>query len=50
MAVARERRGADMLSKLRMLVFIILPVVVAALGVAVVAVLALGWVIQHVIG
>jgi predicted permease len=32
-----------------MLVFIVLPVVVVVLGVAVAAVLALGWVIQHVI-
>ena len=38
-----------MLSRLGMLVFIVLPVVVVALGVAVAAVLALGWVIQHVI-
>ena len=46
----RERgRGADMLSRLGMLVFIVLPVVVVALGVAVAAVLALGWAIQHVI-
>jgi hypothetical protein len=32
-----------------MLVFIVLPVVVLALGVAVAAVLAFGWAIQHVI-
>jgi hypothetical protein len=38
-----------MLSRLGMLVFIVLPVVVVALGVAVAVVLALGWVIQHVI-
>jgi hypothetical protein len=38
-----------MLSRLGMLVFIVFPVVVVALGVAVAAVLALGWVIQHVI-
>jgi hypothetical protein len=38
-----------MLSRLGMLVFIVLPVVVVALGVAVAAVLALGWAIQHVI-
>jgi hypothetical protein len=38
-----------MLSRLGMLVFIALPVVVVALGVAVAAVLALGWAIQHVI-
>jgi predicted permease len=38
-----------MLSRLGMLVFIVLPVVVVVLGVAVAAVLALGWVIQHVI-
>ena len=50
MAATQESgRGPDMLSKLRMLVFIMLPIVVAALGVAVAAVLALGWVIQHVI-
>lgn len=41
--------GPDMLSRLGMLVFIVLPVVVVALGVAVAAVLALGWLIQHVI-
>jgi hypothetical protein len=44
-----SRRGADMLSRLATLVFIVLPVVVVALGVAVAAVLALGWVIQHII-
>jgi hypothetical protein len=38
-----------MLSRLGMLVFIVLPVVVVALGLAVAAVLALGWAIQHVI-
>jgi len=38
-----------MLSRLGMLVFIALPVVVVALGVAVATVLALGWAIQHVI-
>jgi hypothetical protein len=38
-----------MLSRLGMLVFIVLPAVVVALVVAVAAVLALGWVIQHVI-
>jgi predicted permease len=38
-----------MRSSLGMLVFIVLPVVVVVLGVAVAAVLALGWVIQHVI-
>jgi hypothetical protein len=38
-----------MLSRLGMLVFIVLPVVVVALGAAVAAVLALGWVIQQVI-
>jgi len=40
---------ADILSRLRVLVFIALPVAVFALGVAVAAILALGWVIQHVI-
>jgi len=48
-ADARQQEGPDMLSRLGMLVFIVLPVMVAALGVAVAAVLALGWVIQHVI-
>jgi hypothetical protein len=38
-----------MLSRLGKLVFIVLPVVVFALGVAVAAILALGWLIQHVI-
>jgi hypothetical protein len=38
-----------MLSRLGILVFIVLPVAVVALGVAVAAVLALGWAIQHVI-
>jgi hypothetical protein len=38
-----------MLSRLGMLVFIVLPAVVVALVVAVAAVLALGWVSQHVI-
>jgi hypothetical protein len=38
-----------MLSRLGMLVFIVLPVVLVALGVTVAAVFALGWVIQHVI-
>ena len=38
-----------MLSRLGMLVFIVLPVVVVVLGVTVAAALALGWVIQHVI-
>jgi hypothetical protein len=38
-----------MLSRLATLVFIVFPFVVVALGVAVAAVLALGWVIQHVI-
>jgi predicted permease len=37
------------LSRLGMLVFVVLPVVVLALGVVVAAVLALGWAIQHVI-
>jgi hypothetical protein len=46
---ARERARCCMLSRLGMLIFIALPVVVVALGVAVAAVLALGWVIQHVI-
>jgi predicted permease len=50
MAATQESgRGADMRSSLGMLVFIVLPVVVVVLGVAVAAVLALGWVIQHVI-
>ena len=38
-----------MLSRLRILVFIALPVAVFALGVAVAAILALGWVIQHLL-
>jgi hypothetical protein len=38
-----------MLSRLGMLVFIVPPVVVVVLGVAVAAALALGWVIRHVI-
>ena len=38
-----------MLSRLGMLVFIVLPVVLVALGVAVAVILALGWVIDHVI-
>jgi predicted permease len=38
-----------MLSRLGMLVFFVLPIVVVALGLAVAAVLALGWAIQHVI-
>ena len=38
-----------MLSRLGMLVFIVLPVVLVALGVAVAVILALGWVIEHVI-
>jgi hypothetical protein len=38
-----------MLSRLGKLVFIVLPVVVFALGVAVVVIIALGWVIQHLI-
>ena len=37
-----------MLSRLGMLVFIVLPVVLVALGVAVAVILALGWVIEHV--
>jgi predicted permease len=50
MAATQESgRGANMLSRLGMLVFIVLPVVVVALGAAVAAVLALGWVIQQVI-
>jgi hypothetical protein len=36
-------------SRLGMLVFIVLPVVLVALGVAVAVILALGWVIEHVI-
>jgi hypothetical protein len=44
-----EHSNADILSRLRLLVFIALPVVVFALGVAVAAILALGWLIQHVI-
>jgi hypothetical protein len=44
-----ERGDADMLSRLGMLFFIVLPVVVFALGVAVAVILALGWAIQHVI-
>jgi hypothetical protein len=47
--LGRERGGADMLSRLGTLVFIVLPVVVFAFGVAVATILALGWVIQHVI-
>jgi hypothetical protein len=42
-------RGADMLSRLGTLFFIVLPVVVSALAVAVAVIFALGWVIQHVI-
>jgi hypothetical protein len=38
-----------MLSRLGTLVFIVLPLVVIALGVAVAAIFALGWLIQHVI-
>ena len=38
-----------MLSRLGMLVVIVLPVVLVALGVAVAVILALGWVIEHVI-
>ena len=38
-----------MLSRLGKLVFIVLPVVVFALGVAVAVILALGWAIQHFI-
>jgi len=38
-----------MLSRLGKLIFIVLPVVVFALGVAVAAIIVLGWVIQHVI-
>jgi hypothetical protein len=42
MAATQEAgRGADMLSRLGMLVFIVLPVVAVALGVAVAAILAL---------
>ena len=48
-SLGRERGGADMLSRLGKLVFIVLPVVVFALGVAVAVIIALGWVIQHVI-
>ena len=39
-----------MLSRLGMLVFIVLPVVVFALGVAVAVIVALGWAIQYFIG
>ena len=39
--------GSSLLSRLAMLVFIVLPVAVVALGVAVAAILALGWLIQH---
>jgi len=38
-----------MLSRLGKLVFIVLPVVVFAVGVAVAVIIALGWVMQHVI-
>ena len=47
--LGRERGDADMLSRLGKLVFIVLPVVVFALGVAVAAIIVLGWVMQHVI-
>jgi hypothetical protein len=50
MAATQESgRGSDVLSRFGRLVFIVVPVVALALGVAVAAVLALGWVIQHVI-
>jgi hypothetical protein len=39
----------NMLSRLGMLTFIVVPVVVFALGVAVAAILALGWLIEHVL-
>jgi hypothetical protein len=39
----------DVLSRLRLLVFSAVPIVVFALGVAVAAILALGWAIQQVI-
>jgi hypothetical protein len=42
-------RGADMLSRLGILIFIVLPVVLVALGAAVAAILAVGWLIEHVI-
>jgi len=45
----RERGDADMLSRLGKLVFIVLPVVVFALGVAVAAIIVLGWLMQHII-
>jgi hypothetical protein len=47
--LGRKRGDAAMLSRLGKLVFIVLPVVVFALGVAVAVILALGWVIQQVI-
>jgi hypothetical protein len=49
MAADARESGRNMLSRLGMLVFIVLPVVLVALGAAVAAILALGWLIEHVI-